>query len=197
MALSVVKLRREYEVRLWSKIIEQNPYVAVVQVTGGRAWGRTNMKARLLGKHLNTEGVNTRYAVPRAAREGALRTRFNEMSTLFRSAGSAVIYGREVADVVAVVKEATKRLDGGVLLGGRFGNNVVTANVWRTVLESEGETAEWGKLVGVLARRPPVVDVLDRSAGGLLDALGKGGRARRLSNVLERMGETQDAQPAG
>lgn len=191
MALSITILRREFEVRTWSKIIEQNPYVAVVQITGGRAWGRSNMKARILGKHMGAEDVCARYAISRAAREGASRTKFNALSALFRSSGCAVIYGHKVQPVVEVVKRAREQLDGGILVGGRFGNDVVTARVWEMVLESDGEKAEWGKFYSVLARQPGVVDVLDRSSAGLVDAIREGGGANRLSRVLDRVGERE------
>lgn len=189
MALSVTKLRREFEVRIWAKIIEQNPYVAVVQITGGRAWGRSNLKARILGEQLGSDDVGVRYAIPKSAREAATRTRFDSLGVLFRAGGSAVIYGQKIGPVVEVVKRARRTIDGGILIGGRFGENIVTARVWEMVLESDGEEAEWAKLFSVLSRRPPIVDVLERNSAGLVDALREGSRAQRLSNILNRMGE--------
>lgn len=188
MALSVVKLRREYEVRIWRKIIEESPYIAVVQSTGGRSWGRTNMKAQILGGHLNNKSVGARYAIPKAAREGAMRTRFNQLSMLFRTSGSAVVYGHEVGPVVEVVKKARELINGSLLLGGRFGNDVVTARAWETILESDGEVAEWGRLIAVLDRPPQIIQMLDRSSQGLLGALTQGGRAHQLAHVIEQIG---------
>lgn len=187
MALSIVKLRREYEIRTWRKIIEENPYVAVVQSTGGKSWGRTNMKARILGKHLNSKVVGARYAIPRAAREAALQTRFDKLSSLFQTAGSAVVYGQKVDPVVEVVKNANDIIDGSLLLGGRFGDDIVTAKVWETVLDSKGESTEWANLVSVLDRTPPFITILDRSSSGLVEALKKSGRAHQLTGVLQRM----------
>lgn len=189
MALSVTKLRREYEIRLWRKIIDENPYVAVVQVTGGRSWGGRNLKARILDKYLSNGEVGTRYAVPRSAREGALRSRFGHLANLFRSCGSAVVYGHHADSVIETVKRAQKIIDGGLLVGGRFGEQVVTAPIWERALQSEGEVAEWTQLVTVLSQPPPLLDVIDRSSKGLVQVLQQGGRANQLTNILQRMGE--------
>lgn len=192
MALSVVRLKREYEIRVWQRIIENNPYVAVVQSTGGGAWGRTNMKARILADHRNNELVGARFAVPRAAREGSLRTsKYQRLSTLFKTAGSAVVYGKKVEPVVDAVKQATKLISGAYLVGGRFGEDIITAATWKTVLESEGEAAEWAKFITVLGQTPPFIPILDRSASGVLHSVQQAGRATNLINILEQMGEDQ------
>lgn len=189
MALNVSALRREFEIRTWSRIIGENPYVAVVQITGGRAWGRTNVKARVLGDDKDRPTVGARFAVPKAAREGAMRTRYVGLAELFRGGPSAVIYGNEVDDVVRVVKRAQSVIDGGVLIGGRFGDAIVTSRVWEDVLNSEGERAEWVKFVQVLGTPPGFVRVLDHSAKGLAQSLDSAGGAARLSRVLDRMGD--------
>lgn len=190
MALSVTKLRREYEVRLWHKIIEENPYVAVVQITGGGSWGRRNMGARILGKHLRSGQVGTRYAVPKSAREGAMRSRFEQIAMLFRSGGSAVIYGRQIDPVMEVVKRAKETISGGLLVGGRFGERIVTAGVWERALNSKGEVDEWTQFLSVLAKPPPVVQILDQQSKGLVQIIQQGGRAQQLSNILQRMEES-------
>ena len=190
MSVSVSALKREFEIRKWSHIIQKHPYVAVLQVTGGRAWGRTNMKARILGPKLNSEHVGARFAVPRSAREGALRTRFHGISELFRSAPSAVVYGDDVDDVVSVVKRAKDTIDGGILVGGRFGEAIVTARVWEKVLESEGEKAEWARFIGLLAARPPLVGVLENQHRRMVDVVSQAGGGQRLVRVLDRMHQT-------
>lgn len=190
MALSVTKLRREYEVRLWRKIIEENPYVAVVQIAGGGAWGRKNMRARILGEHLKDGRVGTRYAVPRSAREGAMRSRFEQLALLFRSGGSAVVYGRQIDPVIAVVKRAQEKIDGGLLIGGRFGERVVSAGIWERALKSKGEVDEWTQFLSVLANPPAVIQVLDQQSKGLVQVLQQGGGAQQLTNVLQHMEES-------
>lgn len=211
MSFTVRALRREFEVRKWSKIIERHPYVAVLQMTDGPMWGRTNMKARLLGPDhdpsrppislslsppddsspsISTHGVHSvpidaRFAVPRHAREGALRTSFVGLSPLFRSAGSAVVYGTELARVTAAVKRSREVLKHAELVGGRFGNNVVTARTWNEVLESEGELAEWTRLLSVLQMDAPgLVHTLELQGSQLVTAL-QGGGGQRVVRVLE------------
>lgn len=190
MSLTITRLRREYEIRLWRKIIEDNPYVAVVETTGGRAWGRKNMRARILGEHLKDGLVGTRYAVPRSAREGAMRSRFKQLATLFRTGGSAVVYGKQIDPVVQVVKRAQDVIDGSLLVGGRFGGRVVTAPVWQRALDSEGEAAEWTQLLSVLAKPPGVIQILDQQSKGLVQVLRQGGRAQQLTGILQRMEES-------
>lgn len=186
MTLQVHALRREFEVRTWTNIINKNPYVAVVQITGGRAWGRTNLKHRILQQNSGSPHVGARFAVPSAAREGALRTPYAPLSELFRSGPCAVVYGDRIDDVVCVVKRAKDQIDGGVLIGGKFGTGIITARTWNTVLESEGELAEWTRFVAVLGRKPALIDALDGRSAGLVNALQAGG-ARRLTNVLHNM----------
>lgn len=189
MSLNVRALKREFEVRTWSRIITENPYVAVIQITGGRAWGRTNMKARVLGDEKGLSTVNARFAVPKAAREGALRSRYVGLSELFRGGPCAVVYGNNVDDVVKVVKRAQDVIDGGIVVGGRFGNAIVTSRVWDDVLKSEGERAEWAKFVHVIGAPPKFLNILDRNAKGLAQNLEKAGGAQRLARVLERMSD--------
>ncbi|KAI0565775.1 hypothetical protein FGB62_14g040 [Gracilaria domingensis] len=183
MSLSVHALRREFEIRTWSKIIKDNPYVAVVQMTGGRAWGRTNMKHRILKERRDSPHVNTRFAIPRAAREGSLRTPYVGLSELFRGGPCAVVYGDDIDDVVCVIKSATKQIDGGVLIGGKFGDGIVTARTWETVLSSEGERAEWAKLIAVLGAKPSLLNVLESPHRGLLNTL-KSSNGSKLVRVL-------------
>lgn len=187
MAFNVNALKREYEIRTWTRIIGKNPYVAVLQLTGGRAWGRTNVKARILGEDQGLPTVDTRFAIPKFAREGAQRTRYVGLSELFRGMPSAVVYGDDVDDVVRVVKRAQEVLDGGLLVGGRFGDAIITRRVWDQVLESEGERAEWVKLVQVIATPPGFVKVLDTSARGLSQVVEQAGGAARLVRVLDQV----------
>ncbi|PXF42191.1 hypothetical protein BWQ96_08111 [Gracilariopsis chorda] len=189
MTLQVHALRREFEVRTWTNIINKNPYLAVVQITGGRAWGRTNMKHRILQQNSQSPHVNARFAIPRAAREGALRTQYKGLSELFRSGPCAVVYGDRIDDVVCVVKRATDQIDGGVLIGGKFGKGIITARTWETVLNSEGELAEWARFAAVLGRRPALIDALEGRGRGLLNVLEAAG-ARRLTTVLDNMQNT-------
>lgn len=191
MALNVRALKREFEIRTWSRIIGENPYVAVLQITGGRAWGRSNMTARILGEDKGLQSVGVRFASPKAAREGALRTRYVGLSELFRGVPSAVVYGNDVGDVVRVLKRARQSIDGGMLVGGRFGDTIITARVWEEVLGSEGERAEWERLARVLGSPPGFVRVLDASSKGLYQALESGGGAAKLVRVLDRVGETE------
>lgn len=186
MSLKVAALRREFEIRKWSKIIQNNPYIAVLQITGGRAWGRTNLKARILTDHKESEHVNTRFAVPKSARDGALRTPFVGLSELFRSAPSAVVYGDDIDEVASVVRRARDVIDNAVLVGGRFGEAIITSRVWEDVLKSEGERAEWCRLLGVLGARPSIVGVMDRQHRSMLDVLSQAGGADRLVRVLSQ-----------
>ncbi|CAN8072926.1 unnamed protein product [Agarophyton chilense] len=179
-------------VRTWSKIIKDNPYVAVIQMTGGRAWGRTNMKHRILQERRDSPHVNARFAVLSAAREGILRTPYVGLSELFRGSPCAVVYGDDIGDVVCVVKSATKQIAGGVLVGGKFGDGIVTARAWETVLSSEGERAEWVKLVGVLAAKPALLNVLDRQNLGLFNTLKSGGGSK-LVRVLDNFQSSNNA----
>lgn len=210
MALSVVKLRREYEIRLWTRIIEENRYIAVVQLAGGQSWGRSNMKSRILGEYYNHNNetdnetqqtsttnnnspivVNARYAVPRAAREGARRsTRYAPIANLFRTASCAVVYGTQVAPVAAVVKNATKVLKSSLLVGGRFGEDIVTAGRWAAALDSDGEAAEFARLIATLdAPHPALLQTLDSGSRGLATAL-DGAGAKPLVGVLQQIDET-------
>lgn len=194
MSFNVRTLRKLHEVRNWSKIIEENPYVAVVQVTGGRAWGRTNMKSRILGKHYGSEHVGARYAVPKVAREGIKRTRFVGLSDLFRGSPSAVIYGSQVDPVVETIKRATDIIDGGILIGGRFGENIVTAKTWQKVLESDGELEEWKKFVTILSKPPPILQLLDQQSKGMIDVVQKAGGQQDLVHVLNKIQENKKQQ---
>lgn len=190
MPFNVSALKREFEIRKWSKIIGEKPYVAVLQVTGGRAWGRTNIKARVLGNDSGRPSVGARFAAPKYAREGAIRTRYVGLAELFRGSPSAVVYGNDVDDVVRVVKRAKDVIDGGILVGGKFGDTIITSRIWEEVLQSEGERAEWIKLVQVLAMPPGFVRVLDHGTKGLHQTLQNAGGAARLSRVLDRISES-------
>lgn len=190
MPFNVSALKREFEIRKWSKIIGENPYVAVLQITGGRAWGRTNVKARVLGEDMNRSSVGARFASPKYAREGAKRTRYVGLSELFRGLPSAVVYGNDVDVVVRVLKRAKSIIDGGLLAGGKFGDAIVTSRIWEEVLKSDGERAEWVRFVQVLGTPPGFVRILDHGAKGLHQTLHNAGGAARLARVLDRMSET-------
>lgn len=189
MPLTVNALKREFEIRTWQRILRDSPYVAVFHLTAGRAWGRTNMKARVLAS--DRPLVGARFAAGKYAREGARRTRYVGMAELFRGMPSAVVYGGEVDDVVRVVKRAQVVIDGGVLVGGRFGEDVVGSRVWQSVLDSEGERAEWGKLVGLLATPPAVLRVLEGSGSGLCRSLENASGGKRLVRVLDQISNEQ------
>lgn len=188
MSFSISALRREFHVRQWSTILRENPYIAVVQLTGGRAWGRTNMKARVLGEHVGRD-VGARFAVPKVVRAAAEQTKFKGIAELFRSAPSAVVYGTDVEAVAAVVANARKILDGAILVGGRFGDALVTPKTWEKVLESDGELAEWTRFVQVLAAPPAFLRVLDGNAAGLVQSVDAGAGAAKLVRVLDRHAE--------
>ncbi len=185
MSLSVSALRAEYKIRVWQRIIAGNPYIVVLQLTGGTSWGRTNMKWRLLGAPDRIpDGVGARYATPRASREGALRTRFTGIAELFRAAPCAVIYGTDVAAVTDVVRRAEEELVDAVLVGGRFGDRLVHANTWREVLASDGETAQFARLVAALQQGAPLVRAFDAGTRGLAHALDASSGRNTLASVL-------------
>lgn len=189
MALNIRALKREFEIRTWRTIIEANAYVAVIQISGGRAWGRTNMKSRIIGPLRDEgEGVDARFAVGRLAREGAQRTRFKGLEALFRGGSSAVVFGNGINEVVEGVRRAKKEIDGGFVVGGRFGERIVTGGIWDEVLESDGERAEWARFLKVVgAGTPAVAALLSRGSPGLVDALELAGGAARLTNVVSRI----------
>lgn len=189
MAFNVRALKREFEARKWASIIGDYPYVAVLQIVGGRAWGRTNMRARVLGPEKDSESVGARFASAKFAREGAGRTRFEGMAELFRGMPAAVVYGTELDEVVRVVKRARGCVDGALLVGGRFGQQIVGWRQWEEVLESEGEAAEWGRFLSAFGRPPGVMGVLDGSARGLYQAVEGAGGGQRLIRAVERISD--------
>lgn len=187
MSLNVQALKREFEIRTWSRIIGGHPYVAVVHITGGRSWGRANTKARVLGD--SPGAVGARFASAKHAREGARRTRFVGLAELFRGCPAAVVYGADAEAVAGAARRARDVIDGGVLVGGRFGDEIVTARAWEAVLRSEGRRAEWARLVRVLAAPPALARVLDAGGRGLAQSVEAAGGAARLARVLDRVAE--------
>jgi ribosomal protein L10 len=187
MAFSVTALKRIYLVRQWQNIIANHSYVAVLQLTGGRSWGRTNMRARVLGDRYGTPEVGAKYAVPWAARAGAEQTRFVGLATLFQSAPSAVIFGHEISAVLDVIARTRKEVEGSILLGGRFGDTIVSARVWDEVGAMESEDELRLKLIQLLSAPPGFLRILDGNAARLTRVLqGSGASARSLVRVLER-----------
>jgi hypothetical protein len=186
MGLTVTGLKRAYNVRQWRHIIGSNPYIAVLQLTGGRSWGRTNMKARVLGDlGGEPERVDAKYAVPWAARAGAEQTRFVGLAGLFRSAPCAVVYGPDVGAVLAVVERARGVLDGAILVGGRFGDAVVGSRSWDTALSLGGEEGVRLELVQVLGAPPQLIPVLESGSRDLVKTTVSGG-AGLLTGVLQQ-----------
>ena len=195
MRISPAKLRSEYKVRQWADIISNHPYVAVLQLTASVNWGRSNMKWRVLGEHAqNAPLVDARFAVPRAAREGATRTKFVGMSHLFRSAPCAVVYGTDVGQVSSVVRRAQDQIRDAVLVGGRFGEDLIHARQWRQVLEAN-EREQFCELLGVLQSGTSLVRTIESPARGLATALNVAGGATKLATLLtkheESMAQTQ------
>lgn len=185
MSISVAALRTEYKIRTWQRIIGENPYIAVLQLTGGSRWGRTNMKWRILGApNPIPDGVSARFATPAATREGALRTRFPGIAELFRSAPCAVVYGTQVEAVMDVVRRAEDLLNDAELVGGRFGDRLVHAQTWREALASEGEVAQFTQLVGALEQGAPLVRTLEAGGKGLAGALDQAAGRDALAGVL-------------
>lgn len=187
MSISVSALRTEYKIRIWQRIIGENPYIAVLQLTGGSRWGRTNMKWRLLGApDPIPPGVNARFATPAATRAGALRTRFPGIAELFRSAPAAVVYGTSVEAVMDVVRRAEDVLADAELVGGRFGDRLVHAATWREALAADGEVAETARLVQTLERGAPLVRVMEEGGRGLAGVLGEAGGRGLVGLLAER-----------
>lgn len=186
MGLTVRSLKRAYDVRKWRDVFQHHPYIAVVQLTGGRSWGRTNMRARVLGAQTT---VDARYAVPSAARLAASQTAFAGLSNLFHAAPSAVIFGHGADDVLDVVARATDILDGGLLVGGRFGESVVHGADWARAADLGGESAVRAGLVRALeGAAPRLVRVLDGGGEGLVRTIGAGGGERvvRVFDAVEK-----------
>lgn len=189
MGLTVPGLKRAYTVRMWRDIFANSPYVAVLQLTGGRSWGRTNMRARVLADGGPSAAADARYAVPWAARAAAQQTRFIGLAALFRAAPCAVVFGADAGAVLDTVERALALLDGGVLLGGRFGADVVAAGAWEEARALGGEDAVRAGLLRALAgQAPPLARVLDGSAVGLARAVDRGGGAARLLRAVDAVG---------
>lgn len=194
MGLTVQGLKRAYTVRMWRDIFAASPYVAVLQLTGGRSWGRTNMRARVLGPRGASPAVDARYAVPWAARAAAEQTRFVGLAGLFRAAPCAVVYGHDPAAVLDTLERARGLLAGGVLLGGRFGGSVIPASAWEEAKELGGEDAVRAGLLRALAgQAPPLVRALDGGSAGLARVLEKGGGAARLVRAVDAVGGVEAA----
>lgn len=168
--------------RVWARIIGKNPYVAVIQLNGGCNWGRKNLKWRILGEEHGR--VDARFATPRATREGAMRTRFVGMAELFRGAPCAVVYGSHIEDVNTVIKRAEEALPESVLVGGRFGDSLIHARQWREVIDSDGEIAQYAKLLATIKQAPQLVRTIEAPTRGLADVISRGGRHRALAGVL-------------
>lgn len=186
MALSVSKLRVEYNTRTWARIIERTPYIAVLQLTAGGNWGRSNLKHRLLAaaERSHRDSVDARFAVPRWARAGAERTRFAAMSALFRAAPCAVVYGDSAPAVAQVVRGADKVLRDAVLVGGRFGEALVHPAAWQRAVELAVPQA------GAVDTHVELLGVLD-NAGSLLRTVDAAGGARGLAGVLREAALTR------
>ncbi len=170
--------------RQWVDIINNHPYVAVLQLTAGVNWGRSNWKWRVLGEHAQKAPlVDAKFAVPSAAREGASRTKFVGMTELFRSSPCAVVYGTDVGDVSSVVRRTQDEISDAVLIGGRFGEELVHARQWRQVLEAD-EREQLCVLLGVLQNATPLVRAIDAPSRGLAAALNAAGGATKLVTLL-------------
>jgi hypothetical protein len=194
MGFSVTGLRKVYLTRQWRDIIKNHPYIAVLQLTGGRSWGRSNMKSRVLGDWFGTSDVvvAAKYAVPWAARAGAEQTRFVGLAALFRSAPSAVIYGGDIAAVLEVVARTKQEVEGSILLGGRFGDQIVPARIWDEVAAMGTEDEMRIKLIQLLSTPPAVLRMLDGHAVRLTQTLlNSGASARGLVSLLERRNAQQ------
>lgn len=183
--LSIGNLKSAYTVRLWRNIISNNPYVAIVQITGGKSWGRANMRSRVLGDLFKSGKVDARYAVPWAAREGAAQANFVGLSQLFRSSPSAVIFGSDLNAVLEVLERATNMLEGGVLVGGRFESEIITAQSWIEVRELGGQEAVRKGLIRALQTTPGFIRALDDSAKQLVRVGISAGGAQSLARVLD------------
>lgn len=204
MGLTVPGLKRAYNVRKWQNIFQNHPYIAVIQLTGGRSWGRINMRARVLGEHVKAVGedeavrpfVDARYAVPWSARTAASRTSFPGLQNLFRSAPSAVIYGADVGVVLDVVGRAQEILDGALLVGGRFGRDVVHGSAWRDAAALESEDKVRVGLLQVLDQAAPsLVQVLDSGNQQLVRTVDTAGGAAKLISVVDAAKDRMDEVP--
>lgn len=195
MSISAARLKAEYKIRVWQRIIGEHPYVAVLQLTGGANWGRSNLKWRVLGEERGrAPRVDARFATPRATREGALRTRYVGIAELFRGAPCAVVYGTDVSDVCAVVRRAEKTLPDAVLVGGRFGDFLIHGKQWREVLDSDGEIAQFAQLVGTLRQGSPLVAAFEAPTRGLTAALRNGARHQALTGILTQHSSNLDTE---
>lgn len=204
MGLTVPGLKRAYNTRKWRNIFQNHPYVAIVQLTGGRSWGRINMRARVLGDHVHQPSppdpsrpfVDARYAVPSCARAAAAQTTVPGLENLFRSAPSAVIYGETVGVVLEVLARAREKLDGGLLVGGRFGNEVVHGSAWEEAAELQSEEKVRVGLLRVLeGAAPGLVQVLDAGKADIVRTIDAAGGAKKLINVVDAAGEKAGQAP--
>lgn len=185
MKLSVPKLKNLYTVQRWRDIINDNRYIAVVQLSGGSSWGRANMRLRVLGDEYECGRVDARYAVPWAARSAAVQTRFTGLSELFRSSPSAVLFGNDVDAMLYVLKRARNILDCGVLVGGRFGEDIVTASCWEEAESLGGQDKVHAELITALRTSPGLLEVLNGSSRQFTNVFDAASGARRLVRVLE------------
>lgn len=195
MRLSIPALRKEYNVRKWAQIFGGHPYVAVVQLTGGTSWGRSNMKWRVLGDLSGNKCVGARYCTPRVGREGAMRTRYVGLAELLRGGTCAVVYGTQLNEVVDVLDRSLGMINGATLIGGRFGDQIVSAKVWHEVRKSDGELAQWQQFVHALDNAPSaLVKGIDTSSTQLLDTLDNAGGAKNLVTLLTQHSANGHAQ---
>lgn len=195
--LSVAKLRGEYKVREWSRIISENDYVAVLQLTRGVNWGRSNIKHRL--KPVPESGeeptVDVKFAVPRVAREGALRTPYVGIGELFRSSPSAVVYGNDISQVCTTIEKAD---DMGIatLIGGKFHDQLIHQRQWKTVLGTD-EKSTFAQLLQTVAHSSPkLVKTIQAGNTGLVNVIDKGNSSTPLLRLLNEHSKERDGDEA-
>lgn len=151
------------------------------------------MRARVLKEHIHSDAVNAKYAVPRHAREGATQTRFKGLAALFSSAPCAVVYGSDIASVLEVVDTSKEVLTGAIVIGGRFGDEIVPPRVWNEAAKYGSPENLQRDLVRVLASPPGFVGALESSTSRLVHSLERAGPSAALVRVLEQHGQNMDS----
>lgn len=167
--LSIGTLQRAFKVHNLRKVFTDHNYVAVFQLMGGRAWGRSAMRHRIVG---NIDGVDARFAAPWAAREAVQELEpFQPLESVFSGGPCALLYGNEIESMVQVIKIAREKLDGAFLIAGRFADVIVTGKVWNDIVDGKDQRTLMAEFLGTLKSQDRVVGLLNASAKQLLGTI--------------------------
>ena len=81
------------------------------------------------------------------------------------------MYGNEIEEMIQGIKRARSEIDGGVLIAGKFGEFVVTGQVWDDIVDGKDRMTLMRELLGVFGEQDKVVRVLGDSPKGLIGVM--------------------------